>query len=168
MKKMIWLPITALVFFAGDRLGGYWLNNMVKNSQFRYSRLYHAAEAADVILLGNSRGLTFYQPEIERLTGATTINLSYNGLPMDLGKALVEDYLDRHKAKLLVVDVSICERKNVPLISAFRTYAPQSPRISQLLRGYDATDFWATQWFHLYRYNSEVSQRAFFYRHQSK
>ena len=168
MKKRLWIPALVAVIFIGDRIGGFFLEKMVAESQFRYSRLYHSTDNADVILLGNSRGLTFYQPEIERLTGLSTLNLSYNGLPMDLGKTLVEDYLDHHAApKTLVIDVTMCERKNAALVTSFKTYAAASPRLAELLRGTDATAFWSSQLLHLYRYNSEVFQRAAFYRSKS-
>ena len=35
--------------------------------QFRYSRLYNSTEDADILFVGNSRGLTFFQPEAERV-----------------------------------------------------------------------------------------------------
>ena len=169
MKKSAWIFAFIGVALLGDRLGGSIFSKIVAASQFRYSRIYAGTDAgAAVILLGNSRGLTFYQPEIERLTGLSTINLSYNGLPIDLGKALVEDYIDRHEGvKTLVVDVSMCERRNVPLIKSFATYAAQSARLSDLLRGADAKVYWASRFLHLYRYNSEIAQRAFYYRSQT-
>jgi hypothetical protein len=169
MKKGIWLLAFAVITLLGDRFGGYILGKMVASSQFRYSRLYADTETgAAVVLLGNSRGLTFYQPEIERIAGVSTINLSYNGLPIDLGKVLVQDYIDRHAGvKTLVVDVSMCERRNAPLIKSFATYSAESARLSALLRNTDAKIYWASRFLHLYRYNSEVAQRAFYYHSKS-
>jgi hypothetical protein len=63
-----------------------------------------------------------------------------------------------------VVDVSMCERRNAPLIKSFVTYAAESPRLSALLKKTDAQVYWASRFLHLYRYNSEVAQRAFYYR----
>lgn len=169
MKKGVWLFAFAAITLLGDRLGGHFLNKMVVASQFRYSRLYNESEmGATIVLLGNSRGLTFYQPEIERRAGVSTINLSYNGLPIDLGNVLVQDYIDRHAGvKTLVVDVSMCERRNASLIKSFATYTAESARLSALLKQTDAQVYWASRLLHLYRYNSEVAQRAFYYRSKS-
>ena len=93
MKHLIWYLAFIALLFVGDRIGGLFLHTRVYDSQFRYTRLYRR-EVADILLLGNSRGLTFYQPYIEEITGLRTCNLSYNGLPMDAAKCLALDYFD--------------------------------------------------------------------------
>ena len=65
MKKPLWFIALFALVFAGDRLGGRLLQKQVDSSLFRYSRLYRGDAAADILLVGNSRGLTFYQPYIE-------------------------------------------------------------------------------------------------------
>jgi hypothetical protein len=65
MKHLIWYTSFIALLFAGDRVGGIFLHDQVMHSQFRYSQLYSRLAAADIMLLGNSRGLTFYQTCIQ-------------------------------------------------------------------------------------------------------
>jgi hypothetical protein len=168
MKQLIWIFALIALIFSGDRLIGSFLKHIVDESQFRYSRLYNSTEDADILLLGNSRGLTFFQPEIERITGHSTFNFSYNGMPMDLGKVLVQDYLDRHKQpKVLIVDVTMCDRPRPELVRHFKTYMPYSERLETLIRQYNNKIGVGANLFHIYRYNSEVFQRSFYYRNKT-
>ena len=76
MKKWLWIPITLIVVFVGDRLLGGMLASITEGSEFRYSRLYSGRAEADIVLLGNSRGLSFYQPFLEQRTGARRSTLA--------------------------------------------------------------------------------------------
>ena len=168
MKKWYWLIAIVVILFVGDRIMGKLLENIVLSSQFRYSRMYRGDAAADILLVGNSRGLIFYQPFLEEQLGVKTFNLSYNGLPADLTDVLVKDYLDLHpKPKLVLIDVSLCDRINKELINGFATYASQSKRIKELIRNQDAKVAGGLEASWLYRYNSEVFQRALFYKNKS-
>ena len=163
-----WILATLALFFVGDRLGGAVLESMVESSQFRYSKLLNDTGEADILLVGNSRGLMFYQPYIEETTGKNTLNLSYNGMPMNLAAGLVEDYFDRYPApEVMVLDVTMCDRENLQLIRDFRTYAAKSDRLSDLLREEAPRNYWGAKFSHLYRYNSEIFQRALYYRNRS-
>ena len=187
-KHFIWIFSFLLLAFLGDRLGGFILKKITQSSQFRYSRLYYGNEDADILFVGNSRGLTFFQPEVEKLTGQTTMNISYNGMPADLAKCLVMDYLDKHKApKIMVVDVTLCDRENEILKNGFNLYAPQSQRLTYLIKAnvathrpeptalkVDTTDVFAGKKVYyggmvsqLYRYNSEIFQRVLFHQNKS-
>ena len=188
-KHLIWITAFLALAFAGDRLVGYFLKEITDNSQFRYSRLYNSNETADILFVGNSRGLNFYQPEAERVTGQKTMNLSYNGMPADLAKCLVMDYLDRHIApKIMVVDVTLCDRYNESLKASMNLYTPYSKRLADLLKNsvslnlispknsvaVDTTDiyagrkvFYGGQLSHLYRYNSEIFQRVLYHRNRT-
>ena len=177
-KQIIWIVACLVLAFWGDRIIGYFFKKMTAESQFRYSKLYNstdAADAADILLVGNSRGLTFYQPEVERLTQQKTTNLSYNGMPADLAKCLVADYLDRHAPpKIMVVDVTMCDRDNDALKAGFNLYTPNSPRLDTLLRGMTTGgDAWAGRKIvyggavsRLFRYNSEIFQRVLYHRNK--
>ncbi len=168
MKHTIWFLAFFLVLFAGDRLGGAWMQRQTDGSQFRYSRLYDGRAGADILLLGNSRGLAFYQPYVEKITGKTTFNLSYNGLPMDLGKVLVLDYLERYPApQTLVIDITACDRPNKPLISGFLPYAAYSQRLDTLIHRADTSAWYGARVSTLFRFNNEVFQRALYYRNRS-
>ena len=57
MKHTIWFLAFFLVLFAGDRLGGAWMQKQTDDSQFRYSRLYDARAGADILLLGTENGV---------------------------------------------------------------------------------------------------------------
>jgi hypothetical protein len=175
-KQLIWIAAFLSIAFAGDRIIGYFLQKITEKSQFRYSRLYNSNEDAEILFVGNSRGLTFFQPETERLTQQKTMNLSYNGMPADLAKCLVMDYLDHHKPpKVMIVDVTLCDRENDILKSGFNMYTPKSMRLDTLLRGIHTKDdkFVGTKVVvggkvsHLYRYNSEVFQRVLFHRNKT-
>jgi hypothetical protein len=168
MKNAIGYLLLIVLFFAGDRMGGYVLEKQALQSQFRFSRLYRGAAGADILLLGNSRGLTFYQPTIEQITGKTTCNLSYNGLPMDVAKALVLDYLDHYPPpENLLIDITTCDRENDPLLAGFLSYAHQSARLDALIRQKLPKVWWGGKVSALFRFNNEVFQRALFYRNKS-
>lgn len=167
MRKASWYFLLPVLFFAGDRLGGYWLETQVQQSQFRYSRLYQDKAAADMLLLGNSRGLAFYQPYIEQVTGKSTCNLSYNGLPMDAARALVLDYFDRYPApQTLLIDITICDRENDALLAGFLCYSGKSARLDSLIQLKLPKIWWGGKLSALFRYNNEIFQRALYYRNK--
>ena len=156
-----------IIVFAGDRLGGFALQKQTYSSRFRYSRLYGGRAAADILLVGNSRGLTFYQPYIEEITGKTSFNLSYNGMPADLAKVLTEDYLDRYRApQKMVVDITTCDRANDELIAAFLPYSGRSYRLDTLIHNKLPKAWWGGKVSCLFRFNNEIFQRALYYRHK--
>ena len=186
-KQLIWICAFLALAFWGDRLVGSSLHDLTKTSQFRYSRLYNSNETADILFVGNSRGLTFYQPEVERLTGQKTMNLSYNGMPADLAKTLVMDYLDRHvPPKVMVVDVTLCDRYNESLKTSMNLYVPYSRRMGDLIKNsvsinlknpnsveVDTTDAYAGRKVYyggklslLFQHNSEIFQRVLYHRNK--
>lgn len=168
MKNGYWFIALFALVVAGDRLGGRLLQKQVDASQFRYSRLYRGDAAADILLVGNSRGLTFYQPYIEEKSGRATFNLSYNGMPMDLAKVLVQDYLDRYPApRVMVVDITTCDRVNDELLAGFLAYTAHSQRLDTLIRARQPDAWGGGRVSALFRFNNEVFQRALYYRHRS-
>lgn len=173
MKHLIWYLSFIAVLFLGDRLGGLYLHTRVYNSQFRYSQLYTRHAEADVLLLGNSRGLTFYQPCIEEITGLTTCNLSYNGLPMDAAKCLTLAYLDIKnfdwdgEPQLMLLDITICDRENDALLAGFLTYTDRSKDLDTLIHHKLPKVWWGGQVSWLFRYNNEIFQRAMAYSNKS-
>ena len=168
MKNFLCLPASLALFFLADRSGGFLLQKITDNSQFRYSRLYRGDAAADILLLGNSRGLTFYQPFIEEKSGLRSFNLSYNGLPMDLGRVLVADYLEKYPApKSLLIDITMLDRRNASLINGFSPYSQASARISELIHKGSPEMWWGGRVSELFRFNNEVFQRAFYHRKTS-
>ena len=165
MKHALWFFLFILLFLAGDRLAGYFLQKQVEKSQFRYSRLYRGTAGADILLVGNSRGLNFYQPYLESATGQSSFNLSYNGLPMDIAKVLVQDYLDRYPApRKMVVDITNCDRVNDQLLAGFLTYSADSYRLDTLIHHKLPKVWWGGKVAELTRFNNEIFQRALFHR----
>ncbi|MEI6408332.1 MAG: hypothetical protein WCR52_03020 [Bacteroidota bacterium] len=168
MKQLIWLFLFILILFGGDQAGGFLLQRLVDQSQFRYSRMYRGEAASDILLLGNSRGLIFYEPYIEQITGHKTFNISYNGLPIDAARALSADYLDRYAGtRLLLIDITICDRENDALLSGFLSYTTHSPRLDALIRQKDRNTWNAGKVSALFRFNNEIFQRALFHRKKS-
>ncbi len=169
MKNLTWILAVLILAFVGDRAGAWLLGTITQQSQFRYSRLYNGAAACDVLLIGNSRGLIFYQPYIEEKTGLSTTNISYNGLPMDLASVLVKDFIDKNGApKLLLVDVTMLDKRmDERLLTGFNLYVPDSDRLSKLMEEKYPTSYFGGQVSNLYRYNSEVFQRALYYWNRS-
>lgn len=164
MKRIYWIIALVALTFVGDRVGGFVLEKLTEKSQFRYSRLYKGEAKSDILLVGNSRGLMFYQPYIEDLTGKETFNISYNGMPMNLGRVLVEDYLERYEApELMILDITMCDRNNDGLIAGFNAYSSFSNRMNALVKATNPTVGNAGMVSHLYRYNGEIFQRALYY-----
>ncbi len=168
MRKLLWFVGLFALLFAGDRLAGYFLQKQIDSSQFRYSRMYRGDAAADILLVGNSRGLTFYQPYIEEITGKKTFNLSYNGLPMDASKALVLDFLERYpKTKTMVIDITAADRENKELLTGFLSYSIHSQRLDTLIRGRQPKFWWGAQVSKLTCFNNEIFQRGLFHKNKT-
>ncbi len=126
--------------------------------------MYYQNADAEILLLGNSRGLMFYQPEVEKLTNKKSFNFSYNGMPIQMGSALVKDYLDKYeKPEILLVDITCADRNNAALIAGMSAYAPVSQRLQDLIQEVNPTAAGAAKLTHLFRYNSEIWQRAMRY-----
>lgn len=159
-----WVLGTLLIFFIGDRAGGYLCKALLQKSGFRYSRQCSGTTPADVLIVGNSRGLTFYQPYIETKTGKKTHNISYNGLPIQLAAAWVKDYFQRYPApKKLILEISMIDRDNLPLIAEMAPYCSLSPPIATLYKDLFPKEHTAGLLTHLYRYNGEVFLRTLSY-----
>ncbi|MGB1242284.1 MAG: hypothetical protein ACPG49_07175 [Chitinophagales bacterium] len=168
MKKILWVIGLIALVFVGDRIGGKMLQFLTNNSEFRYSRLYKSKAESDILLVGNSRGLVFYQPYIEEVTSAKTFNIGYNGMHISLARVLMEDYLQRHKApKLVLFEVSMADYSDEKLIPSFALHSQESTGIDSLIFHYDPAVGWASKVSHLYRYNSEVFHRSLYYLNKS-
>src|SRR6478736_9277949 len=117
-KNRLWLYLVLIpLIFLGDRAIGSFLEYLTMTSNLRYSKLYNGTGESDIVILGNSRGNGYYEPEIRKITGMTTLNLSYNALPGEVGQVLIEDYFERYKAKLVIVDISLVMRTEDQVIT---------------------------------------------------
>ncbi|MBO9699768.1 MAG: hypothetical protein J7604_06120 [Sporocytophaga sp.] len=163
-KNRLWLYLVLIpLIFLGDRGIGAFLEYLTMTSNLRYSKLYNGKGEADIVILGNSRGNGYYEPEIRKITGMTTLNLSYNALPGEIGQALIEDYFERYKAKLVIVDVSLVMKTEDQVITSFRPYMSKSEKISALIQDVSPATARGCKISRLYQYNSELFHRALYY-----
>lgn len=167
-KRITWGISFILVFLIGDRAASFLLHQSVEHSQFRYSRLYTDRAKADILLVGNSRGLDFFQPHVEALSERSTFNVSYNGMTMDVANVLIQDYLDRSpETEVMLIDVTLCDRVSAPFVTSFAPYFSYSERLRKLIKATDLSSYYAMRLSHLYRYNNEVFQRILYYQTES-
>lgn len=167
MKKGLWIIAFLAILFAGDRLIGWVFQHQISKSQFRYSRMYRGEGQSDILIVGNSRGLNFYQPHVEKATGLKTFSLCYYSMPCEIATALTQDYLDRYpNVKTVLVEITMVEMSDDKLLPGFTTYQDFSGRIDSVLKA-QAVETWRYAKFsHIYRYNNEVFQRAMYYRNK--
>jgi hypothetical protein len=153
-----------IILFGGDRLASYFLKNfVVDRSQLRYTQLYHGGADAEILLVGNSRGLSFYQPFIEQATGRSTFNLSYNGLPTNLALVFFKDYLRLNGNPKLVLFEMTMRGNRTELIGNFGCYSPYSQDLARIMLAETPSIGRFNQIFHLTRYNGEVFQRSLYH-----
>lgn len=167
MKKAIWIFSFLIILFAGDRLIGYIFQKQISGSQFRYSRMYRGEGQADILIVGNSRGLNFYQPSVEKATGLSSFSLCYYSMPCEIATVLTQDYLDRYpKVKTVLVETSIVAMSDDKLLPGFTTYMPYSKRIDSVIKSKTEETWYYANFSHIYRFNNEVFQRAMYYRNK--
>jgi len=160
-NKWLWIPAFLIVLVVGDRLGGFLLKKITEHSQFRFTSLYQDEAACDILLVGNSRGLSFYQPFIENVTNKKVFSLAYNGMAANLAEVFIKDYYNKYQApKKLILEITFADRTNKELIPAFATYLPYSKNLQSFIKQKERKTYFGTKLSHLLRYNSEVFQRA--------
>ena len=153
---------------AGDRLLGWCLKKQVSESQFRYSKLYRGDANADILIIGNSRGLNIYLPTVEELTSKKAFSICYNGMPGNLASALTRDYIDRYpNVKTVIVELCMAEMGDEKLLPAFASYMQYSPRIDSLIRSKFYTNWCTSRISHIFQFNNEVFQRSLYYMNHS-
>jgi len=167
-RASIWFIALIAVIVAGDRLLSWTLSRVLVRSQFRYSRLYRGGIDAQVLILGDSRGVhSFYVPAIEELTRLRAFNASYNSMSMRIAEAVLMDYLDRNRApQLAIIEVTSVAFEG-ELTSELRTYAEFSPRLSVLYDEAHPSAAIAGRAFHLLNLNSGFYLEALHYMRRS-
>jgi len=166
MKKAGWIIFFIAVLFGGDRLIGMYFQHEVDKSMFRYSRMYRGEGKADIVIVGNSRGLNLFQPYMEQQTGRKTFSLCYYSMPCEIATVIAEDYLDRYKVQTVLCEISIVEMSDDRLLPGFTTYLPNSTRIDSVLKNKVKDSWFSSRVSHIYRFNNEVFQRALYYRNR--
>jgi hypothetical protein len=132
-KALLWIATLLVVVLAGDRLMSWALGRVLVRSQFRYSQLYRGGTNADILIMGDSRGVnSFYAPAIEELTGKKAFNLSYNSMSPVVAEALILDYLDRNQPPKLAIIEPTCVQVDGAVLTELRPFAVMSPRLMSL------------------------------------
>lgn len=161
---LVFLAIVAAVFFLLDRSMARGLQELLKQSDFRFSRLYQGNSKADVLVLGNSRAVNaFYAPEMEKVLGKEVFQLSYNGMSMEVAELLFRDYLEHNEAPdLLLLEITNLHVTN-ELLKDLKLYYGMSRRLRNSMAEETPILKMACDLTHLYRFNGELFLRTLFY-----
>ena len=159
----------AVAWYAIDRGAAALIGKEVLKSQFRFSRLYRGNCNARIVVIGNSRGVNaFYAPELSNALGKDVFNLSYNGLSIKMAVLLFNDYLSRcQPPDLVIIEVTnaLDAGTSVPLC---QLYADQSQQLAGAWKDADPLTYWLSRIAaDTFRYNGELTLRAFLYRNHS-
>ncbi len=160
-KKLITLIFT---FFLIDLLISISLSELSNSSKIRFSRLYNEEINADIVFVGDSRGInSFYSPYFDDLTGLNSINLSYNGLTIPIVNALLDDYLERNKAPKIIFIETTCLKDTYNVLPNFKQYMAHSLSIKNMLKEHYPNIFYASFISKSYIFNSEYFLRTLYY-----
>ncbi|PYQ30393.1 MAG: hypothetical protein DMF56_06155 [Acidobacteria bacterium] len=167
-KALLWLATLLFVVMAGDRLLSWMLARVLVRSQFRYSQLYRGGTNADILIMGDSRGVnSFYAPAIEELTGKKAFNLSYNSMSPVVAEALLLDYLDRNRPPKMVIFEPTCVMVDGAVLTELRPFATLSPRLMALYQERHPDAARMEKIFHLLLLNTGFFVDALHYMRQS-
>lgn len=163
----LWVALLIGLIFTGDRLFSVGLKQLLLASEFRYSNLYAGRSRADVLIIGNSRALNCcYAPAIQQKYGISAINLAYNGLPMEMAAALIEDYYDLNvPPKILIIEATSLTHGNYS--RDIYLYAAVSRRLRKLFEADLPNRYLTEKLFHLQTYNRETFLRVLYYLRRS-
>jgi hypothetical protein len=164
----VWFVLLVIVVMAGDRIGALLCSRVLLASQFRFSRVYRGGSNADIIVIGDSRGVhSFFAPAIEKLTGRPALNLSFNSMSVPIAEALLSDYLEHNPRPRMVIIEATCVVVDRGLVPELRTYADLSPRLEALYATQHPRAAVAGRLFRMLRYDSEFFLRALTYLRRS-
>ena len=130
------LMVLAFVFlaFLGDRCISAGLRGLASRSQARLSRLYSGGLEAQILVAGDSRGVSAIYPEATAArTGKSVFSIAHNGLGMQTIEALLLDYLDRNKTPEVFVLEITCIRSGNFAIRNLRMHFGDSDRLRGLV-----------------------------------
>lgn len=160
-KKIAFVAGFIALLFIADRVVAAALSRLALASNARVSALYDGRVQADVVLIGNSRGVHMASsPDWASALCRPVFNLSLNGLDVTTQDVLVRDFLDRNPApKAMVLEISnlFSDTFAAP---EYRPFIAVSDRLSALVRSRQDTWFPWLDISHLYRFNTEYLMRA--------
>lgn len=166
MKKVLaWSFAFFIILFASDRLIGFALNAVLKQSSFRFSKVYTGQVVADVVILGNSRGVnSFYQPDLETALNKKVFNLSYNGLRVDIARVLLEDYLlNNAKPSIVILEASMLTKSFPELVKEFKPYVKSDNQVGMKMKELYPDIYNGVLVSQVFRYNSELFLRSLYF-----
>lgn len=163
-RLVVSLIVFACLYFPADRIASYGLGHVVKQSGFRFSKLYAGGLKADVLIFGDSRAVNaFYAPDLEEQLDQSVFHFGYNGMSTELGEVIFLDYLDYNaKPALVVFEVTNLSVSN-GLLKDLKLYAGLSPRLRSVIERDDSRLNTICSMTHLYRYNCELFLRSLYY-----
>jgi hypothetical protein len=160
-KKIAFVAGFIALLFVADRVVAAALSRLALASNARVSALYDGRVQADVVLIGNSRGVHMASsPDWAKALCRPVFNLSLNGLDVTTQDVLVRDFLERNPApKAMVLEISnlFSDTFAAP---EYRPFIAVSDRLSTLVRSRQDTWFPWLDISHLYRFNTEYLMRA--------
>src|SRR5947209_120091 len=167
-KTAVWCIALLLVVWAGDRLAARLLGQILRRSHFRFSEIERGGVDADIVVLGDSRGVTsFNAPAADKILHRRTFSVCYNGMATRIAEALLADYLDPNRPPRLVVIEVTSAVESMKLSPELRTYASLSPRLAALYAEQHPLSAKVGRLFNLLNYNSELYLRALYYLRRS-
>jgi hypothetical protein len=159
--KLAFIAAFVALLFVADRVGATLLSRLILASNARVSALYDGRIDADVVIVGNSRGVHMAaSSEWAKALCRPVFNLSLNGLDVATQDVLVRDFLDRNPApKLMVIEISNLFSDTF-MAPEYQPFIGESDRLAALIRSRQKTWFPWLDISHLYRFNSEYLLRA--------
>jgi hypothetical protein len=156
----------AVVVVLSDRAISSGLARLIQISSFRIVELYEGRVDADVIIIGNSRGLNIDARRLSQASCLRAYSLALNALDVRTMQALMEDYLAQNKKpKLTILEISNLIESDYNYVVAAQLTPfpfPGSKLLSLASEVRDTILPWRTA-FHLLRFNSELFFRALYY-----
>ncbi len=160
-KKLGFVIAFLGLLLAADRGLSAVLGRLVMASNLRVSALYDGRVDADVVIIGNSRGVHLASSEAwSRTMCRPVFNLGLNGLDTATQDVLVRDYLERNRPpEIAVIEISNVF-EDIPMAGELKPFIGDSPRLDALVSKQHGAMFPWTRISHLYRFNSEYLLRA--------
>jgi hypothetical protein len=154
------------LFFIGDRIIGYYLNNLYleqKKGDFFETTyaLKHVKE--DLLIFGSSRAVRHYDPNIlQDSLNLSAINVGKIGNTLLYSYAIFSQILTYHVPKVVVLDISPIEfaksereRGQKSMIDILLKYQDM-PVIEQLIKQLDNKELFLSKIFWTYKFNSSI------------
>jgi hypothetical protein len=164
-KAFAFSLILLILWFVADRTVSFGLEKALLKSNFRISKIYKGNAQAEVLILGNSRGVNgFFAPAIESDTGLKTLNLSYNDLRIATARLLLEDYIENNSPpKTLLLEVTNLRMSGFNQ-NILQLYAGVSERMQKSREKKNSISAYAQKYVtQTYQYNGELFLRALYY-----